>query len=255
MRKLCMPRHAQAWMLVGGVCLTACAGPIGTFNGDSKYPIDPELVHRYSLEEIENIYHDKLTTADMRGDIAEQLSLLRKVAFVQDMGDHGEELENTLSRLLSLYHDIQPVDTLALAGIHLWLAIYFEDSERPEEAKMHFGVGLDLDPTIAALTTTNEIRFIAYDTAPVPIGGYSAILENVVYPESAQLAGIEGTVIVQAFVSKSGGAGSTEILHGVTAELNHSAGYAIQRTRFLPASRRGRPVVVWISIPVNFRLR
>ncbi|MEE9161633.1 MAG: hypothetical protein V3U35_01560, partial [Candidatus Neomarinimicrobiota bacterium] len=48
------------------------------------------------------------------------------------------------------------------------------------------------------------IRFIPYDEPPEPIGGYKAIQKNVRYPEIAQEAGIEGSVIVQAFVDKHG---------------------------------------------------
>ncbi|MFB0515438.1 MAG: hypothetical protein ACETWG_02395 [Candidatus Neomarinimicrobiota bacterium] len=48
------------------------------------------------------------------------------------------------------------------------------------------------------------VRFIPYDEPPVPIGGYTAIQRNVRYPEIAQEAGIEGTVIIQAFVDAQG---------------------------------------------------
>ena len=406
-----MPRHAKAWLLVGGVWLTACAGPIATSHG---YPIDPMLLEQHSLEEIENIYREKLTAADLRGDTAEQLRLLRKVAFVQDMRDQGEELENTLSHLLSLYHDMQPEDTLALVGIHLWLADHFVDSERYDEAKRHVELVLNLNPHMAdsrdfvmedlyirisiqngdysdaekylhhRLSLFTEIlgeehvqkrnfnprlyasilgdlilvlelqqkyedlpqlyvqyleskrqkvrsglpgdidaksarleypvllgryaralqqagdyllageihnqvgtildsfkhdekqgvldkivfveeeiiselhkdrKFVPYDKPPVPIGGLSAIQSNVFYPESARVAGVTGTVVVQAFVNKSGRVSELVILKGVTADLNKAAAAAIGRTRFLPASQRGRPVGVWISIPVAFRLR
>ena len=47
-----------------------------------------------------------------------------------------------------------------------------------------------------------RVRFIPYDDPPVPVGGYGAIQRNIIYPEIAQEAGIEGTVVIQAFVSK-----------------------------------------------------
>ncbi|MBU0711942.1 hypothetical protein KKA87_08505, partial [bacterium] len=49
-----------------------------------------------------------------------------------------------------------------------------------------------------------RVRFIPYDEAPEPIGGFLAIQRNVIYPEIAQEAGIEGTVVVQAFVNEFG---------------------------------------------------
>ncbi|MFC1480861.1 energy transducer TonB [Candidatus Neomarinimicrobiota bacterium] len=99
------------------------------------------------------------------------------------------------------------------------------------------------------------IRFIPYDDPPEPIGGYTAIQKNVVYPEIAMEAGIEGMVIVQAFVSDKGRVTETVILKGIpNTGLNEAAADAIKRTRFKPAMQRDRKVGVWISIPVNFRL-
>ncbi len=100
------------------------------------------------------------------------------------------------------------------------------------------------------------VRFIPYDEAPEPIGGYTAIQRNVRYPPIAQEAGIEGTVIVQAFVDDKGRVTETVILKGIpNTGLDEAAVDAIRRTRFNPAKQRDRAVGVWISIPVNFRLK
>ena len=37
--------------------------------------------------------------------------------------------------------------------------------------------------------------------------------------------------------------------------LNESAVEALRKTRFRPAKQRERPVGVWITIPINFRLQ
>ncbi|MCH7528097.1 MAG: energy transducer TonB [Candidatus Marinimicrobia bacterium] len=100
------------------------------------------------------------------------------------------------------------------------------------------------------------VRFIPYDEAPVPIGGYTAIQRNVRYPPIAQEAGIEGTVIVQAFVNNKGRVTETVVLKGIpNTGLDEAAVEAIRRTRFTPAKQRDRPVGVWISIPVSFKLK
>ncbi len=101
-----------------------------------------------------------------------------------------------------------------------------------------------------------RVKFIPYDDPPVPLGGYGEIQRNVVYPEIAQEAGIEGTVIVQAFIDKTGKVTDTVILKGIpNTGLDEAAMDAIRKTRFKPAKQRDRAVGVWISIPVNFRLR
>ncbi len=101
-----------------------------------------------------------------------------------------------------------------------------------------------------------RVKFIPYDDPPVPIGGYGAIQRNVVYPDIAREAGIEGTVIIQAFVDKKGRVKDTVVLSGIpNTGLDEAAAEAIRKTKFKPAKQRERPVGVWISIPVNFKLR
>ena len=76
------------------------------------------------------------------------------------------------------------------------------------------------------------------------------------YPEIAQEAGIEGTVVVQVFVDDRGRVKDTVILKGIpNTGLDEAATLAIRAVRFRPAKQRERAVGVWISIPVNFRLK
>ena len=101
-----------------------------------------------------------------------------------------------------------------------------------------------------------RVRFIPYDEAPEPIGGFAAIQRNVVYPEIAQEAGIEGTVVIQAFVNEFGIVTDCLILKGVpNTGLDEAAVDAIKKTRFKPAKQRDRNVGVYISIPVIFKLQ
>ena len=101
-----------------------------------------------------------------------------------------------------------------------------------------------------------NVKFIAYDDPPVPVGGYGAIQRNIVYPEIAQEAGIEGKVIIQAFIDNKGRVQGMSVLQGIpNTGLNEAAMAAIKKTRFKPAQQRDRPVGVYISIPVNFKLK
>ena len=96
-----------------------------------------------------------------------------------------------------------------------------------------------------------KVIFIPYDDPPVAITPIKPI-----YPEIAQEAGIEGVVIVQAFIDAKGRVKETLILKGVpNTGLDEAAMEAIRKTRFRPAKQRERPVGVWISIPVNFKLK
>ncbi len=96
-----------------------------------------------------------------------------------------------------------------------------------------------------------RVKFIPYDDPPVPL---TPIRPK--YPEIAQEAGIEGTVVVQVFVDDKGRVKDTVILKGIpNTGLNEAASTAIRAVRFRPAKQRERAVGVWISIPVNFRLK
>ncbi|MEA3392358.1 MAG: energy transducer TonB [Candidatus Marinimicrobia bacterium] len=99
------------------------------------------------------------------------------------------------------------------------------------------------------------VEFIAYDEPPTPIGGQAAISRNTVYPEIAKEAGIEGQVVVQAFINANGVVEHCLILKGMSGTgLDEAAIKAIKKTKFKPAKQRDRNVGVWISIPVTFKL-
>ena len=96
-----------------------------------------------------------------------------------------------------------------------------------------------------------RVKFIPYDDPPIPL---KPIRPR--YPEIAQEAGIEGTVVVQVFVDEKGRVKDTVILKGIpNTGLDEAATDAIRKVRFRPAKQRERAVGVWISIPVNFRLK
>ena len=96
-----------------------------------------------------------------------------------------------------------------------------------------------------------RVKFIPYEDPPQPLSSIRPV-----YPEIAQEAGIEGTVVVQVFVDKKGRVQDTLVLKGIpNTGLDEAAVTAIKKTRFRPAKQRERAVGVWISIPVNFRLK
>ena len=96
-----------------------------------------------------------------------------------------------------------------------------------------------------------QVRFIPYDDPPVPL---TPIRPK--YPEIAQEAGIEGTVYIQAFIDIKGRVKELKVIKGIpNTGLDEAAIEAIRKTRFRPAKQRERPVGVYISIPVNFKLK
>lgn len=98
-------------------------------------------------------------------------------------------------------------------------------------------------------------RFVAYDTPPKPVGGFETLQKNLKYPQKAKNAGIEGKVIVRAFINKNGYVENCKIENGIpNTGLNDAAIAALKKTKFTPAKQKDKPVGIWISIPIFFRL-
>lgn len=74
------------------------------------------------------------------------------------------------------------------------------------------------------------------------------------YPEIARRNGIEGTVAVRALVGKDGRVVRTMIDRSDNKALEEAAEDAVKKTPFTPAIQNKVPVMVWVQIPVIFKL-
>jgi protein TonB len=74
------------------------------------------------------------------------------------------------------------------------------------------------------------------------------------YPEIARDAGIEGRVLVRALVGEDGSVQKVLLIQGVLG-LDEAALEAGMTAVFRPALQQGRPVAVWVVIPIDFSLR
>ncbi len=71
------------------------------------------------------------------------------------------------------------------------------------------------------------------------------------YPDQAKRAGIEGTVMIQALVIEDGTIAECRVVKSVP-ELDEAAIVAVKQWRFRPALAKGKPVAVWVAVPVRF---
>ena len=74
------------------------------------------------------------------------------------------------------------------------------------------------------------------------------------YPDDARNNGVQGEVDVQALIGKTGEVERTIVLNSVPA-LDGSAVRAVEQWQFRPALSNGKPVAVWVAIPVRVTLR
>jgi periplasmic protein TonB len=96
-------------------------------------------------------------------------------------------------------------------------------------------------------------EFIAVEREPQT--DMAKLQERIEYPELARRAGIEGRVIVRVLVGKDGKPKKTLVEYTDSDMLNKSAEKAVMEAVFTPAIQNGQPIQVWVSIPINFRLR
>jgi len=92
------------------------------------------------------------------------------------------------------------------------------------------------------------------DKYPEPIGGIEAIIKNIIYPASSKDAGVEGQVVVKAFVDKNGNVAKTEVLKSVNDDCDKAAMDAIKKTKFTPGIKDNKPVKAEVTIPIMFKL-
>lgn len=121
---------------------------------------------------------------------------------------------------------------------------------------------IDLDEEVAAPPPPMEEAeeevpvefFVAVEEMPAPIGGIAAIQKNIIYPEIAKRAGVQGRVFIKAFVDETGVVRKAEVIKGIGAGCDEAAIDAVMKTRFKPGKQRGKPVKVQVSIPILFKL-
>jgi protein TonB len=112
-----------------------------------------------------------------------------------------------------------------------------EQSRDAEATGTPFAVAMDVPPR---LTNSAEV---------------TRILERE-YPPLLRDAGIQGQVRVWFYIDQDGAVVDTRV-HETSGQagLDAAALRVADRMRFSPALNRDRPVAVWVSIPITFRVR
>ncbi len=84
-----------------------------------------------------------------------------------------------------------------------------------------------------------------YDLNPPPV-----------YPASARRRGMEGTVVLEVLVDRTGQPAQVRVLQSSGYDLlDGSALKSVRQWRFSPGRRMGRPQEMWVQVPVRFQLQ
>jgi periplasmic protein TonB len=91
-------------------------------------------------------------------------------------------------------------------------------------------------------------------------GGDSELMkffsQNLVYPEIAKRAGVEGKVILSFIVDKNGNIVDVKVAKSIGAGCDEEAMRVLKiMSRWIPGKQNGNPVVTRMNLPVVFKLR
>jgi len=92
------------------------------------------------------------------------------------------------------------------------------------------------------------------EVMPEPVGGMSAIVKKISYPETARKNGIEGKVYVLVMVNEKGGVDEVKVIRGIGAGCDEAAVKAVKDTKFTPGKNKGVSIKVKLSLPIAFKL-
>lgn len=91
-------------------------------------------------------------------------------------------------------------------------------------------------------------------------GGEAALFkylsEHIRYPAMAQENNIQGRVVVQFVVTKTGSIGEVKVIRSKDPDLDKEAIRVVKTLpKFVPGKMNGHPVNVWFTLPVTFKLQ
>ena len=138
------------------------------------------------------------------------------------------------------------------------IPIASEDEELPPDETIDF---TDIDfaevppPPPPPTPSDDEVIFVAFDIPPQPVGGYAAILNNLVYPEVGRQAGVDGRVILHVKIDDKGNILRVKVAQSLLEPFDDAAIAAVKSVDWIPAKQRDLPVTVWMSVPITFRLK
>ena len=111
-----------------------------------------------------------------------------------------------------------------------------------------------------AVEAKPEEVFKSVEQMPQFPGGEAALMKflasHINYPPMAAENNVQGKVIVQFVVDKTGKVGEVKVVRNVDKDLDNEAIRVCKALpKFTPGRQNGRPVSVWYTLPIQFKLQ
>ena len=117
------------------------------------------------------------------------------------------------------------------------------------------------EDTLKEIPIDDDRIYECVEEKPVFSGGdeYALIRyvqSHIRYPKRAKANSVEGRVVVQFVITKTGDIGEIKVVKGKDPDLDKEAVRIVRRLpKFTPAKMNGYPVNSWWTVPVDFQLK
>lgn len=108
-------------------------------------------------------------------------------------------------------------------------------------------------PPSPPIASASQAAVSVADVSPKPLN-MEVIGQNLVYPEAAKAANIQGKVIIGFMVEVSGQVTRPTVLQGIGHGCDEEALRVVQLLRFEPGLKDGKPVATQLALPISFKL-
>jgi TonB family protein len=97
--------------------------------------------------------------------------------------------------------------------------------------------------------------WVDYDNAPKVVGGFGEVVKVLKYPESARKSAVSGLVEWKLQIDEDGKIVESKIKKSLQPDCDKAALEALKSVKWKPALKDGKPVKVWVTVPVKFALK
>jgi TonB family protein len=111
------------------------------------------------------------------------------------------------------------------------------------------GGGIMIPDSVRADLLGDDLEGITPDVFPVLMK-----IAVPTYPDAAMQRKLSGTVWLNVLVDQRGSVKTARVLKSDAEELNQAAIDAARKYAFTPGMYRNKPIPVWVSIPIEFRV-
>lgn len=143
--------------------------------------------------------------------------------------------------------------------------------EVPDEEEIKLDLNINFDVEAPRVEIPNQIGiadapaeevdeiFTIVEESALPVGGmpafYKFLVETMKYPPQARRLGVEGKVLLQFVVDKSGSISDVKVLKGIGAGCDEEAVRVMQKApAWSPGKQRGKAVKQRCIVPISFKL-